>query len=405
MRTATTGQLLARAAIGGVVATGSAALAVSVGLWLTGAADRAPRPATETPEVAAPTGAPSMAPSMALSWEADRLDIAAVDLAPPDRDAVLLALGADPGPDLVGSGNVPPLAAPTTATQAIPLLVRTLPAGAAVLADDGWTLVLQAPDAETADAVTARLATTTGVEAVDIEIVAGDDADFSLDWDLESRWGESRWGEGVAGLRLAEALSGFRVEGVRLDPTVATPPGLADLLLAVDALVDRGDLVAGSLSIDGDRWQLDARAPDPAALERAEQAMVALGADVTLDLTDAAALALAFDGGLGVGVDFVEGTPELSTAGRRLVDQVADRLRARPDAVIVVTVFTDDRGSAAANLDFTQRQADAVVDALIDAGIAADRLVARGAGEAGPIADNATPEGRAVNRRVEFSVG
>ena len=62
--------------------------------------------------------------------------------------------------------------------------------------------------------------------------------------------------------------------------------------------------------------------------------------------------------------------------------------------------FTDSIGSEAYNLKLSQRRADSVRQYLVDKGVPASRLDAVGKGEGSPIADNATAEGRAQNRRV-----
>ena len=62
--------------------------------------------------------------------------------------------------------------------------------------------------------------------------------------------------------------------------------------------------------------------------------------------------------------------------------------------------YTDNSGDAATNLRLSQARAETVLNELRTMGIAASRLEAEGYGQAHPVADNATPEGRATNRRV-----
>jgi OOP family OmpA-OmpF porin len=71
-----------------------------------------------------------------------------------------------------------------------------------------------------------------------------------------------------------------------------------------------------------------------------------------------------------------------------------------PSATGVVEGHTDSQGADAANMSLSQRRADAVMKYLVDHGVAAGRLAAKGYGETEPVADNATAEGRAQNRRV-----
>jgi outer membrane protein OmpA-like peptidoglycan-associated protein len=69
-----------------------------------------------------------------------------------------------------------------------------------------------------------------------------------------------------------------------------------------------------------------------------------------------------------------------------------------------VEAHTDDQGSNSVNLALSQRRADAVRQALVATGITAARITAVGRGEAAPVADNGSAEGRARNRRVEITV-
>ena len=75
-----------------------------------------------------------------------------------------------------------------------------------------------------------------------------------------------------------------------------------------------------------------------------------------------------------------------------------------PDAKIVVEGYTDSQGGATFNQDLSQRRADSVRSYLVSHGMASDRVTAQGFGLNKPIADNATAEGRANNRRVEIVV-
>jgi outer membrane protein OmpA-like peptidoglycan-associated protein len=71
---------------------------------------------------------------------------------------------------------------------------------------------------------------------------------------------------------------------------------------------------------------------------------------------------------------------------------------------MLVEGFTDSHGDASFNQDLSQRRAESVREYLVRRGIASTRVTARGLGFTQPIADNATAEGRAYNRRVEIVV-
>ena len=62
--------------------------------------------------------------------------------------------------------------------------------------------------------------------------------------------------------------------------------------------------------------------------------------------------------------------------------------------------YTDNSGDAAANLRLSQARAETVMNELVTMGVARSRIEAEGYGDQHPIADNATQEGRARNRRV-----
>ena len=64
--------------------------------------------------------------------------------------------------------------------------------------------------------------------------------------------------------------------------------------------------------------------------------------------------------------------------------------------------YTDSQGREEMNLSLSQERADAVLTALMSRRILTSGITARGFGEADPIADNDTEEGREANRRIEF---
>jgi outer membrane protein OmpA-like peptidoglycan-associated protein len=97
--------------------------------------------------------------------------------------------------------------------------------------------------------------------------------------------------------------------------------------------------------------------------------------------------------------------PALRPEAAKAVAEVAKLLRENPGLKLTVEGHTDDVGPRAANEKLARDRAAAVVDALAAAGIARDRLKVAGLGPAKPVADNATSEGRAKNRRLELVKG
>lgn len=87
------------------------------------------------------------------------------------------------------------------------------------------------------------------------------------------------------------------------------------------------------------------------------------------------------------------------------IKNLADFLTQYPQTTTVVEGHTDAVGSDAYNQGLSERRANAVRDVLVNEyGVGGDRVNAVGYGEARPVADNASAEGRAVNRRVEAEV-
>jgi outer membrane protein OmpA-like peptidoglycan-associated protein len=88
----------------------------------------------------------------------------------------------------------------------------------------------------------------------------------------------------------------------------------------------------------------------------------------------------------------------------RDIQAVGQNLLRYPNSRIEVVGHADNSGTAAYNQDLSQRRAVAVANNLRAAGVPSGRISAFGRGEDQPIASNLTPQGRALNRRVEIII-
>lgn len=102
------------------------------------------------------------------------------------------------------------------------------------------------------------------------------------------------------------------------------------------------------------------------------------------------------------GVNFDNDSAVLRADASTTLDQAAESLKSWGNVKVEVAGHTDSRSSDAYNMTLSQNRANAVRDYLISKGVDANRLTAKGYGESQPVADNATEEGRAQNRRVEL---
>jgi outer membrane protein OmpA-like peptidoglycan-associated protein len=101
------------------------------------------------------------------------------------------------------------------------------------------------------------------------------------------------------------------------------------------------------------------------------------------------------------GVNFKTASAELLEESYYVLETVFNSLEAYPDVKVEIAGHTDNQGSADYNLVLSYERAKSVMAYLVMRGIDQRRIVARGYGKERPTASNATPEGRAKNRRVE----
>lgn len=104
------------------------------------------------------------------------------------------------------------------------------------------------------------------------------------------------------------------------------------------------------------------------------------------------------------GINFESGKATILPESYPILDEAVKLLNDNPKVRIEVQGHTDSVGSDSANLVLSQARAEAVRNYLIMKGIDPARIVAKGFGELMPVADNATKEGRAKNRRIEFLI-
>lgn len=102
-------------------------------------------------------------------------------------------------------------------------------------------------------------------------------------------------------------------------------------------------------------------------------------------------------------VEFETGSDRITPVGRELLDEILVILKTFPAVAIEIAGHTDDTGSDENNLLLSRGRAEAVLAYLVDSGQDPGRFVVIGYGETRPIADNETADGRARNRRIEFT--
>jgi len=100
-------------------------------------------------------------------------------------------------------------------------------------------------------------------------------------------------------------------------------------------------------------------------------------------------------------INFKTGSSEVDEQSKENIAKFAQFLNAAPSYSAEITGYTDSVGSAKGNQKLSLKRATIVTDMIQAHGVSESRLSAVGMGEENPVADNATKEGRAENRRIE----
>lgn len=218
--------------------------------------------------------------------------------------------------------------------------------------------------------------------------------------------------------RLWDALvANFGQGNVSGDISVAAstlPAGWMDPLIAALPALKADGL---KLGLDGDTLRIDSSGLDDEQRFALSDKLRGLFSGYRISgLWDPAAAALA---GLQAGfsgddlvkalnmmnIYFDTGSASITGDSQETLGSAANAIKAAPTGTrIEVSGHTDNTGDAAANLSLSQQRAAAVVTRLGELGVANGVLSAKGYGQDKPRADNTTEQGRAQNRRIEFSV-
>ncbi|MGE3866424.1 MAG: OmpA family protein [Hyphomonadaceae bacterium] len=103
-------------------------------------------------------------------------------------------------------------------------------------------------------------------------------------------------------------------------------------------------------------------------------------------------------------VTFATNSSDINASFYPVLGSVAKVLQKYKQTIVDVRGHTDSDGADDYNMALSQRRANAVGSYLVSQGVIAGRLMVQGYGETMPVASNATPEGKAQNRRVEIQI-
>ncbi|MDX9881862.1 MAG: OmpA family protein [Prolixibacteraceae bacterium] len=133
-----------------------------------------------------------------------------------------------------------------------------------------------------------------------------------------------------------------------------------------------------------------------AELEKIEGAQV----ETVTDANNLQAIKVTFDSG----ILFTTGKSDLNTTSKTALINFANSLKATPETDVTIYGHTDNTGSRAINEKLSKERAESVANFLMANGVSQSRMKTAGKAYDEPVADNATAEGRAQNRRVEIYI-
>jgi chemotaxis protein MotB len=146
--------------------------------------------------------------------------------------------------------------------------------------------------------------------------------------------------------------------------------------------------------------------------QQLQQQNSALSAQVAADKAQICRLQGAIKYTVNSDLLFPSGGWQMSDRGKQIIGNMASKLAPTQQNKVLVSGYTDNapigralqREGITSNQILSQKRAENVMEFLISQGLKPDLVSAKGLGETDPVASNATPQGRAQNRRVELSV-
>jgi outer membrane protein OmpA-like peptidoglycan-associated protein len=207
---------------------------------------------------------------------------------------------------------------------------------------------------------------------------------------------------GIAGIMLAAPLDNGTA-------TPSVPNYSPDALNALIAVMHESDVDTGSTSIELN-GVVSAREEWTQLLEQFQKSVpesVTLSIDVFV-IADAIHLDVLCTRMFGTLVDqsvsFRQSGTEFRSSSYAVLDRIVEFAGDCRQSTIVLTGHSDASGNENNNRSLSEARARIVADYLQAHGVAPEQLVVVGAGSDFPIADNATPQGREKNRRIEFAL-
>jgi outer membrane protein OmpA-like peptidoglycan-associated protein len=386
-------------------------------------AEAPPPPPAPTPAAPAPPPPPSaqtatQTPAPQASAPAPSTDIQATAPPPPTPT---------PSTDAQASAPPPP---PATQASAPPPPPAAAPAPAPASSTDAQATAPQASPPTTAQAPATLAPAAVATAEPTAGAAAGTPTRLALSNDNGAVRASGVVPDNDAKTSILNALNAvFGADKVKTDVSVDQGAGPASWLGAFRAALDALKGANADAIFKGDQINVGGASMDDAARDKIVAALKsAVGAGVTVGaLSDktAAAVAIANDrattelASLGSGFDvkdllfalndskvtFASDSAEVpESMAPFLKIAAADLSKLKTGNVLEIAGYTDNTGDAALNLALSQKRAEAVREAFIKYGANPDMLVAKGYGEADPIASNDTAEGRLKNRRIEYHV-